>query len=92
MIEIGEFFKGKISWINFIILNKTKKGFQSSEKKRMFDFTFPLGKPSSFKISNIRFSVLPDANVLLILKPTNINQTRTRRFFLPSNRNFLINI
>jgi hypothetical protein len=64
MIEITKFFESKINWINFIVLIFREKNLK---KKSISNFTFPLGKPSSFKISNIRFSVLPEANVLLIL-------------------------
>lgn len=51
-------------------------------EERMVTFTFPLGKPSSFKISKIRFSVLPEANVLLMLKGTKVNQTKNISTFL----------
>ena len=76
MVEIAELLEGKISRIDLVILN-TRQGFEG-RNEGVFHLTFPLGKPSSFKISNIRFSVRPDANVLLILKSTHINPLLAR--------------
>ena len=67
MIKITKFLKGKIDWIDFIILIQSKKKEFEEKHSIVFVFTFPLGRPSSLRISNMRFSVLPEANVLLIL-------------------------
>ena len=69
MIEITEFFESKICRINIVVLKLSILG-QNRKSCLPRSLTFPLGKPSSLRISKIRFSVFPEANVLLMLRTT----------------------
>lgn len=69
--------KGKICWFDLIVLWKVSERVISSQfsfsvtNSDTSDFqyclTFPLGRPRSFRAWKIPFSVLPDANVRVML-------------------------